>query len=791
MKLFRIFILATLGAALVACGGADERKSVYLEKAKTSFESGDFDKARIELKNVLQIDPKDSRAYFQLGKVYEEMKDYRKSFSNYTKATELNPDYLEAQARLGRLYLLLANDLDKAQKKIDLILSKDVNNAEGLVLKAILLFKEGNKDQALDIVKSVVENAPDNVGAATFLATLYASREEYDKAINILESGLKRHQDNVQLSRLLAAIFVKDKQYKRAEVIYKNFVNSDPRSSAAYSDLAAFYVGIGDKDKAESVLRKSIKSAPDDINRQLTLIKFVKKIKGNDEAINVTQKLIADNKSMGQLRIALAELYVLGGDKDAAKDVYVKAVDDFPENDIGIESRVSLAVMFISDKNYSKANELVDEIIGVSPNNPRANYLKAKLALNDNDTEQAILALRIVNKEAPDNIDAYLLLANIYKSEGNVEQLRRTLSNAHEKNKKSPDALLKLVQYSLSVDVSLAEKIIDDYNALKDNDYAGLSIKAAILNKKNDFKKAYDIAMRLMEFYPEKANGYLQVVPYHHKNNDTEKVVSILEKGYVNTKHNRKILSLLTSVQTSDKRFDVVEKRLRDELKTSTNDNELRLLLAKTLISDGKVDAAKAELKSIVDGNSVLEEPYLLLARIYQDEARDKVIEDLLIKGKRNIPSSIKIPFLLANYYERKKQYEDALNTYREMYKKNPANLIVMNNLASILSDHSDSEADMELAKLLADKLVESGEPAFLDTAGWVYYKLGNYQAALEYLKKSVEKMPEVNIFNYHLGMAYKMTDDKTNAKVYLEKSLENSKGFKQEALAKSALKDL
>ena len=105
MKFYRILILTLCAYALISCGGAEERKAVYLEKAKASIEAGDLEKARIELKNVLQIDPKDADAYYQLGKIYEQKKEYRKAYGNYLKAEELNPDLLANQARLGRFYL--------------------------------------------------------------------------------------------------------------------------------------------------------------------------------------------------------------------------------------------------------------------------------------------------------------------------------------------------------------------------------------------------------------------------------------------------------------------------------------------------------------------------------------------------------------------------------------------------------------------------------------------------------------------------------------------------------------
>ena len=56
---------------LAGCGGAEERKAKYLERGKAYFEEENYDKARVEFKNVLQIDPKSAGPYFYLGKIEE------------------------------------------------------------------------------------------------------------------------------------------------------------------------------------------------------------------------------------------------------------------------------------------------------------------------------------------------------------------------------------------------------------------------------------------------------------------------------------------------------------------------------------------------------------------------------------------------------------------------------------------------------------------------------------------------------------------------------------------------
>ncbi|HSB95463.1 MAG TPA: hypothetical protein VLC91_03390, partial [Spongiibacteraceae bacterium] len=47
--------IAIGGTVLVGCSGSEERQAKYLQKAQQYLDKEDFDKARIETKNVLQI----------------------------------------------------------------------------------------------------------------------------------------------------------------------------------------------------------------------------------------------------------------------------------------------------------------------------------------------------------------------------------------------------------------------------------------------------------------------------------------------------------------------------------------------------------------------------------------------------------------------------------------------------------------------------------------------------------------------------------------------------------------
>ena len=53
-----------------------------------------------------------------------------------------------------------------------------------------------------------------------------------------------------------------------------------------------------------------------------------------------------------------------------------------------------------------------------------------------------------------------------------------------------------------------------------------------------------------------------------------------------------------------------------------------------------------------------------------------------------------------------------------------------------------------------------------------MHYRLGEYDYAVAVLAEVVEMMPDVPVFNYHLGMAYYKRGDRGAAKEHLSKAI-------------------
>jgi tetratricopeptide (TPR) repeat protein len=105
----------------------------------------------------------------------------------------------------------------------------------------------------------------------------------------------------------------------------------------------------------------------------------------------------------------------------------------------------------------------------------------------------------------------------------------------------------------------------------------------------------------------------------------------------------------------------------------------------------------------------------------------------------------------LALLYTRTKDMEAADQAYREAIETDPNNAGVLNNYAYSLAEQGK---ELGRALELAQRAVElSPETApFLDTLGWTYFKKGDHEKAIRFLRKATEAGGASTAVYEHLG---------------------------------------
>ena len=127
---------------------------------------------------------------------------------------------------------------------------------------------------------------------------------------------------------------------------------------------------------------------------------------------------------------------------------------------------------------------------------------------------------------------------------------------------------------------------------------------------------------------------------------------------------------------------------------------------------------------------------------------------------------------VLGDALSSQKKWDEAFEAYESSIRFFGNNYTALNNFAYYLSLQ---ETRLEEALEMATKAVqnEPNNAAFLDTLGWIYYKMGEYDDALTYIQASVDTGDASAVVLEHLGDVYSALGNSDEAKLWWKRALE------------------
>jgi len=198
---------------------------------------------------------------------------------------------------------------------------------------------------------------------------------------------------------------------------------------------------------------------------------------------------------------------------------------------------------------------------------------------------------------------------------------------------------------------------------------------------------------------------------------------------------------------------------------------------------------------------------YIQVGFYYYEKNKFDMALQTFKTGADKFPDDFRTNFLTGNTYYRLGKQSDALPYLEKAYKITPSDLNTISTLGIIYDDLlMDAECDKLYAEALAlypDNILllnnyayhlaergiklkealemskktilqEQGNASYLDTYGWVFYRMKDYKNALYYINKAVSVQPNGTLYE-HLGDIYKAMGDTDNAVKYWEESLKLS----------------
>lgn len=791
--LTKLTATSILVASLVACGGAEERKIKYLEKGKAYLADKNYDKAKIEIKNVLQIDPKYAEAYYLMGKLDEANKELGRALNNYTKAIELDPGHTDAKLKLAKIYVIVGTEdyIKKANKLILQVKQENPNSAEAELIDATILYKTGSKSSAIERIEKVVAKEVRLVEGISLLASIYLADGNENKAINLLTKGVSNNEDNIYLRISLAKILAKNNDFIGAEKYLKEAINIEPDEFKLQVAIATFYATSDQVNKAESVLRKSIEQNPEDVRRYLVLVELLASKMGVSEAEKELSNAVSNNPELYDLKFAQVKFYEKLGKRDEAKKGLKLIISNKSYDIEGVKARNYMAKILLEEGNQKGAKTYLDEVIAEYPNNNDALFLISKLALANSDSIAAINGLRTVVKNDPKNSEASLLLAQAHELNNESSLAENELKKAMEANPINDQTHVNYARYLGSKGrMEEAVSIVDKALVYFKDSYDLMNLKLKTVASQGKDSELLALLDMMEQSKPNKDEVNIYKGQYFLSKHENVKAIEQFEKAYTKSRDKYKALQLIVKTYMASGQSDKALSRLQQNLDKNPDDSIANLLMGQIYQSQKKIEEAREKFMLASKAAESWFPPYSSLASTYVEEKNleeaIRVYLDAEAKLKNKVPAQLQ----LASIYERQKDFTKAMNVYKGILAENSNNKLAANNYASLLLDHGD-KADIAMALELSKSFEKVSQPAFQDTLGWAYAKSGDNVKAVEMLKSVVEKSPKVAVFRYHLGFALYHAGDKAAAKSHLEIAVSSKQSFSGKDKAIELLKTI
>jgi tetratricopeptide (TPR) repeat protein len=789
-----IALTLSLLLVLTACSGSEDRKEKYLQSGLEHYQNDDCKKAKLDFRNVLQIDPKDAAAKVGWAKCLMEEKEWRKAFQVLSSAVDEDPASVEAKINLAKIYLI-AGDSGKSYELIEEGLGLEPENASGLALRGFFHVKNNTLTAARTDANQAISLEKDNIDAVTLLSLLYIKDDKQDDAFQLINETLAipdlNKRKRKELNFLLIGMYDKLGETDKLIPIYQELVEMYPDDASYRNRLARAYANNNQIDEAEKILLNAIEEDRGNAEAILSYIAFVNYFEGTEAATSKLEEFAAQKNSSGMVRLALGRRYLAQDREDDAREVFESLAQDVSEIEY-LEAKNELAYLYLKGGQSEQAKALANEVIAEQANNTRALMLRGTIALSERDAPQAIADYRTILRDDPENTLVIRQLAAAYVMNDQKDLAKELVQNAFEANSDDPD--LALLHARFQGDAEDYDSAIDTVSDILDENEGDLATIKTLFDlqvAKKDFDAAKDTAERLKSESEDNPLGYYlsgALLQNEQKFEEAEQqYLKALEKQPRANEPLTQLVRLYVAQEQSDKALALLNEKIENDPEYLVPYN----LRGDVGLATKDYDLAVESYEAAISRNDKWWVPYRGLSLTYAAQGDMQNSMASLQRGFDAGADTERLGTDLAIMQYTQGDRQGAISTYEKVITELPESVLAKNNLAMILVDDQASESDIAQAVTYLDDIISVEQAASLDTAGWVQLKAGNVAEAIDLLERAVELAPQAAELHYHLGMAYAESGDTVKAIEHLTKATESEQEYTGKDKARAKLEEL
>ncbi len=731
-----LFTAVLLGASLflLSCGGSKDnhlaRGEEYLQKRK-------FEEALMEFRAAADIDKDSAAAHWGLARSYENLGQFYETVDELQKVGNLNPDNLDARAKLGTYFLLnTPPHIEETQRIIDDIFARDENFIEGHILKANLLAADGKpENEVLDVLNHAISLFPTRTES-------YVSLSRYFMKLGKPEEAEKAAKKGISVNMQAAVGYIEYGRFldfadrpNEAETQFKRAYEVDAGNIEAREAIASFYVGQKQLEKAETVYNELVQIQENSPESRLQLANFYSQINRDDDAIGVFNQIIAE------------------------KPEYVRA-------------RYRLGDIYLERKDYEQVNAHTAELLKMNDDDTTALMLRARVALQQNKAEDAIKDLEEVLKKLPSYKDALFFMTQARLALGQLDQARAFIGDLEKYHPNYLRTRLLKIQTSFAVGdaegaLRAADELLEaaknatptaenDAQSLAELKIRALSARGMAYLELGKFTEARSDLQEVARVSPKSSAAMINLAKVASAEKKLPEALELYEKAATLDVKNFDALSGAIGILNRQKQFTAAHARIDKAIAENDGRNDilpaLHYLKSDIFSAEKKVESAEAELKKAIE----IDENYLPAYSAYasilvaRNQTQEAVAQYQKVVEKK---PSASIYTLIGILEEARNNSAEAEKNYRKALEVSPDSPIAANNLAWLIAE---AGGNLDEALTLSQAVVKrsANNAGFYDTLGWVYFKKGLYSPAVEQFKKAVALDAKNGDYRRRLEMA-------------------------------------
>jgi tetratricopeptide (TPR) repeat protein len=205
-------------------------------------------------------------------------------------------------------------------------------------------------------------------------------------------------------------------------------------------------------------------------------------------------------------------------------------------------------------------------------------------------------------------------------------------------------------------------------------------------------------------------------------------------------------------------------------------------------IKSGSLDEGIEFIRRNIPDSKEKKELYILLSLLYEEKMDYVKAIEMLEEIRKIEPKNVEMLFQIGMLHEKKGESEKALIMIEDILKIEPDYPNALNFVGYSWAEKGIKldEAEIMIKKALLKK---PDDGAIIDSLGWVYYKKGNYQLALQELLRANQLVPDDPTIAEHIGDIYVSLKEYSKALPYYEKSIQLEKDVKKKKIVEDKLK--